>query len=206
MCLGTRERLPRDEMIRLVCAPDGRVLVDRYLKAPGRGAHLCYTRVAIEQAVRRRAFAKAFKGPVGPVEVEPLIAAVIEAIDARVDDLLSLGRRSGRVISGADVVERAGARLRLIILATDTAPGTVERFRGRAAAIGCPCRSFADREHLGTTQGKVERAILGVTDEALARRLLRELDWRAAVAGGDSPPEGSGEAPAAGVAPESTVV
>ena len=99
-CLGCRERFERDTLIRVVCDPTGLVLVDRYLKAPGRGAHLCYSRACIDNAIKRRAFGRAFEGAVQPVDAETLVAAAMLSIETRLEDALALARRAGFVRSG----------------------------------------------------------------------------------------------------------
>jgi predicted RNA-binding protein YlxR (DUF448 family) len=183
MCIATRERLPRDEMIRLVCDPEGVIHVDRYLKAPGRGAHLVYSRAALEDAVRRRAFGRAFKCAVQAPTVESLVDAVVQAIEARVANLMALGRRSGQAISGTDVLNRSAAYLRLLIVATDAAPASAEKLHRLGRRVGCPVWTHGDRGALGAAQGKEERVAVGITDPLLAARLERELRWRAAVLG-----------------------
>ena len=64
MCAACRERAPRDALIRLVVDPEGQIFYDRYLKAPGRGVHLCYAQACIEKAVKTRAISRALKRPV----------------------------------------------------------------------------------------------------------------------------------------------
>ena len=182
-CLGTRERLPREEMIRVVRDPEGRIRVDRYLKAPGRGAHLTYDRDAIEAAVKRRAFGRAFEQPVLAVDGEALIAEVIESIEARIRDGLALGRRAGLTVSGLDSVDRCFERMGALVLATDAAPATAEHLRRRAERAGCPLWTFGDREVLGGGQGKPARVAVGVIDRALAERLNTEFERRARLLG-----------------------
>lgn len=177
-CLGCRGRFERAEMIRVVCDPDGQVLVDRYLKAPGRGAHLCHDRSCIEAAVKRRAFGRAFDRPVAQVEVEPLRAAVLAAIEARLEDALALARRAGFVRSGTDVLERDMARVSVLVMATDAAPASADRLARRAHALGVPVVVHADRGRLGHSQGQDARIAVGITDAGLARRVLEEVDRR----------------------------
>lgn len=185
-CLGTRERLPREDMIRLVCDAAGRVMVDRYLKAPGRGAHLAYDREAIEQAVKRRAFGRAFGCAVQPVELEPFVAEVVAAIEHRIADGLALGRRAGRTVSGLDSIGRARGRVRLLVVAGDASDTTAAALRRQAEAADCPVWVFGDRELLGGGQGKPARVAVGVLDPALAARLNLEFERRARVRG-DTP-------------------
>lgn len=61
-CVGCRTRRPQGELVRLVAA-GGRV-VPAQPGAPGRGAYVCPRQECVEAADRRRAFARAFRGPV----------------------------------------------------------------------------------------------------------------------------------------------
>jgi predicted RNA-binding protein YlxR (DUF448 family) len=61
-CLGCRARRPQPELVRLA-SRDGRV-VPAWPGAPGRGAYLCPREECLEAAEKKRAFARAFRGPV----------------------------------------------------------------------------------------------------------------------------------------------
>jgi len=61
-CVGCRRRRGQDELVRLVAAR-GRVVPARP-GAPGRSAYLCPEEACLEAAEKKRAFARAFRGPV----------------------------------------------------------------------------------------------------------------------------------------------
>ena len=60
-CLGCRRRRPKEEMLRLVRAADGRVRVDGI--APGRGAYVCRDPECQERAFKPGRLAHAFRRP-----------------------------------------------------------------------------------------------------------------------------------------------
>lgn len=179
-CIGCRERFPRESLVRLVCDPEGVVVVDRHLKAPGRGAHVCYVAACMHEAVRRKAFGRAFKRPVVQVDPARLVTAVVEAIDTRIRDGLCIGRRAGWTCSGMDVLERARSRSRLllVVLAEDAAPATADRVRRWGDPERCPVIVYGSRHLLGVTQGQAERVAIGVTHPDLAHRLQLEFKRR----------------------------
>ena len=53
-CVVTREKLPKQELIRVVRTPDGNVLVDKTLKANGRGAYLKNDLEVFERAYKSK--------------------------------------------------------------------------------------------------------------------------------------------------------
>ena len=61
-CIGCRRRRGQDELVRLV-QDRGRAVAARP-GAPGRGAYLCPEVKCLEAAEKKRAFARAFRGPV----------------------------------------------------------------------------------------------------------------------------------------------
>ncbi|HZG97260.1 MAG TPA: YlxR family protein [Nocardioidaceae bacterium] len=68
-CIGCRERASASDLVRLVAQGDGTtsVVPDPHHRAPGRGAHLHPATSCLDLAVRRRAFARAFRHP-GPID------------------------------------------------------------------------------------------------------------------------------------------
>jgi predicted RNA-binding protein YlxR (DUF448 family) len=97
-CVVTRERLPRETMIRFVVAPDRRVVPDLAARLPGRGIWLSARGDVLETARSRGAFAKAARGP---VTVSPdLTSELKRALALRVGDTLGLARRAGQAVCG----------------------------------------------------------------------------------------------------------
>ncbi|MDT0269287.1 YlxR family protein [Streptomyces sp. DSM 44915] len=64
-CIGCRQRSARDGLLRVVVI-GGRCVPDLRGTLPGRGAYLHPTPTCLEQAVRRRAFPRAFRAQVTP--------------------------------------------------------------------------------------------------------------------------------------------
>ena len=63
-CIVTRAALPAAELIRFVLGPDDRVFADLKHKLPGRGVWVTARRDLVQEAVKRRLFARAFKAEV----------------------------------------------------------------------------------------------------------------------------------------------
>jgi uncharacterized protein len=74
-CIGCRRRAPQAELVRVTRTADGTLLIGR--TRPGRGAWLCRDRFScVDLAERRRAFARALRGPLRPGAVDDLRAAL----------------------------------------------------------------------------------------------------------------------------------
>ncbi|MET9858872.1 YlxR family protein [Streptomyces smyrnaeus] len=69
-CVGCRERTDKDVLLRVVLI-GGSLIPDLRGRLPGRGAYVHSVPSCLEQAVRRRAFNRAFRGP-GPFDLADL--------------------------------------------------------------------------------------------------------------------------------------
>ncbi|WP_189105588.1 YlxR family protein [Streptomyces camponoticapitis] len=69
-CVGCRERAPKNDLLRTVVV-EGACLPDPRGTLPGRGAYVHPVSFCLDQAVRRRAFPRAFrvKGPLDSAEL-----------------------------------------------------------------------------------------------------------------------------------------
>jgi predicted RNA-binding protein YlxR (DUF448 family) len=179
-CLVTREQGGREEMLRFVVAPEGRVVFDVTATLPGRGLWLSARPGVLHQAIRRGAFARGAKAP---VVVPPGLAdEVTAALTRRLTDLLGLARRSGAAISGFEKAREwlqvGGAGL--VVQAADGSAEERARFVGgrdipvvavlSAAALG----KIFGREH--TVHAVISPGRLARMIEIEARRLQGVAD------------------------------
>ena len=172
MCVACRLKAPRASLIRVVADSEGLVWVDPYLKAPGRGAHLCYSYECIAMTIKKRSLQNAFKRPLLPLELNPFLKQLINAQHLKVRDLLSLGRRRGQMISGLNLLQSQAHLLYVVIFALKASPQSRDKLSYK---INCPLLEFGDSQFLGETQGKENRVAIGVSDETLAHTLIQEI-------------------------------
>src|SRR5437016_12572173 len=93
LCVATRRVKPITDMIRFVVGPEGQVVADLKRKLPGRGVWVTATRQAVDEAIRRKVFPRAFKRAVG---VEPELGARVEALlEQSALDALAIAHKSG---------------------------------------------------------------------------------------------------------------
>src|SRR5262245_45138013 len=97
-CVVTRAVKPVDALIRFVVAPDGKVVADLKRRLPGRGVWVTAARAAVDEAVKRKGFARAFKREVrAPVDLGAQVDGLMQraALDA-----LAMVHKAGRVAIG----------------------------------------------------------------------------------------------------------
>jgi predicted RNA-binding protein YlxR (DUF448 family) len=181
-CLVTRERLPKEAMIRFVLAPDRTLVPDLEGRLPGRGMWLSARRDVLERASLRGAFARAARGP---VQVPPDLRARIEdGLRRRIRDLLGFARRAGQAVCGFQKAQEwlKEGRAALVVQAADGSPA--ERLRlvgGRGVAVVAPL----DAAELGAVFGRDHVVHVALAAGRLARAVRTEAGRLAGIAAAD---------------------
>ncbi|MGG5823323.1 RNA-binding protein [Falsiroseomonas sp. HW251] len=170
-CLVTRERLPKEAMVRFVLGPDRKVIADLAERLPGRGMWLSAKADVIEQAARRGAFAKAVRGE---VLVPPDLRATIEdGLRGRIRDLVGFARRAGQAVSGWQAAREwlQAGRAGLMVQAADGSTAEKARLVGRRDV---PVVSPLDAAALGAPFGRDRAVHVAVARGRLAERIAAE--------------------------------
>ncbi|MDP3736575.1 MAG: RNA-binding protein [Hyphomonadaceae bacterium] len=156
-CIVTMEHHPQSEMIRFVLSPDGGAVADLAARLPGRGAWVTSTRDAIEGAVKKGAFSRAFKAqaktpPDLPAQVEHLLAK-------RVLDQLGLAKRAGELILGFEQVREAirNTTPGCVIEASDGAEDGRSKMLGLLRAVHGPERDGSGNAVVQDEQAENQR-------------------------------------------------
>lgn len=179
-CIATGESGGAERLIRFVLDPEGRLTPDLAGRLPGRGVWLTADRALVARAVAKRAFSRAFRGPVEapedlPDRLEALLAQrVVEAVGlARKAGLATVGfesvrvrlrkGRAGALLSASDGAEDGRGKLAAIADAVAASGG------GATERVACLTGS-----ELGLAFGR-ESAIHAALDEGgAADRVVRE--------------------------------
>ncbi len=104
-CIATGASQPKAGLIRFVVGPEGQIVPDLAEKLPGRGIWVAADAAALEKAVKKNLFARAARSQ---VKVDPDLAEqVADLLAERVVSLLSLARKAGQAIAGAEKVKTA---------------------------------------------------------------------------------------------------
>lgn len=98
LCVATRTVRPIADLIRFVVGPQGEAVPDIKCKLPGRGVWVTATQVALEDAIKRKAFARGFKRDVRlPAD---LAAQTERLLQQAVLDALAMAGKAGLVAAG----------------------------------------------------------------------------------------------------------
>ena len=91
--------------------------------------------------------------------------------------LLGICTKAGAVASGAFAAEKAikDGKAFLVIVANEASEGTKSDYEKLCNGYKTELRIFGTKEELGKAVGKEERTVVAITDEGLARSLLKMM-------------------------------
>lgn len=184
-CVVTRQARPVDELIRFVVSPGREVVPDVKRKLPGRGLWITATRQAVDDAVRRNVFSRAFKSD---VRASAALAATTEDLLVRAAlDALAIAGKAGLVLAGFGKTEDAIGRERLVALihASDAAADGTRKLAAavRREDLKIPVIAGLSSEQLDLALGRinvVHAALLaGSASDTFVARASRLEGFRA---------------------------
>jgi predicted RNA-binding protein YlxR (DUF448 family) len=189
-CVATRTVQPVSDLIRFVVGPDGEAVPDIKSKLPGRGVWVTATREALEDAIKRKAFARGFKRDVRtPAD---LAARTEQLLEQAVIDALAMAHKAGLVAAGFNRAATALEREDVVALlhAAEASPDGVRKLdavvrQGRSQPQ--PVIEFLTSAQLDLALGRpnvVHAALLaGPASDTLLSRSRRLERFRAGGAG-----------------------
>jgi predicted RNA-binding protein YlxR (DUF448 family) len=105
MCLVTREVRPTAELLRFVADPEGRLVLDRKRRLPGRGVWVTARADQVRKAAAKNLFSRALRVT---VRIDGDLAETVERqLRDGVLGALGLARKAGALAIGFDAVESA---------------------------------------------------------------------------------------------------
>ncbi len=96
----------------------------------------------------------------------------------KVLSMAGMAARAGYIASGEFGAERAvkNGRACLVVVAVDASDNTKKHFSDMCAYRSIPYFEYADKNRLGNCIGKEIRVSLAVTDENLAKAMIKKLE------------------------------
>ena len=172
-CVVSRERLPKERMIRFVIGPDRSVVPDLAARLPGRGMWLDPGSRWQDDGHRTlgRALSRAARGQ---VTLPPDFGALLQAsLRRRIAETLGLARRAGQAIAGFEKAREwvRGGRARLVLQASDGSSAERARFLSGIDPSVALCDPLPAAE-LGRIFGRDHAVHVAVSPGKLADTLM----------------------------------
>jgi uncharacterized protein len=172
-CVACRTHAKREDLLRFVIDPQAKLWLDPHLKAPGRGAHLCYVVECLQLAIHKKGFQRSFKRSLLPIDFDHFCQEILNAQKIKINNLLALGRRKGHIVSGLNLLQSNVQKLQVLIFAKDASHQSRNKLQ---ALVQCPLFVYEESALLGQTQGKAKRVALGIIYPQLATRIIQEFN------------------------------
>jgi uncharacterized protein len=175
-CIVTRTKGAPEDLLRFVRAPDGTVVPDLRHKLPGRGVWVSADAKTVALAVKRKAFARAFKAEVQVSEALP--GEVADLMQRDCLNLLSLAKKAGQLVTGFAKVAAAAEKGALVALinASDGGEDGRRKLRQalrRAGADAAEIKLFTETQ-LSLAIGGANVVHAALTRGALAANLVSQ--------------------------------
>jgi predicted RNA-binding protein YlxR (DUF448 family) len=175
-CAVTRAERRKDGLIRFVLGPDGTIVPDLKGKLPGRGVWLTAAHDTVAEAIKRKAFGRAFKADTKPAEgladqVDRLLAQA--ALGA-----LALANKAGEVVFGQAKIEEALKKGGVIVLihASDAAQDGCRKLDKKALSAssgrGIPALRDFTADELSLASGRSNVIHAALIQGGAARKFL----------------------------------
>jgi uncharacterized protein len=190
-CIVERERKERPFLLRFVLSPQDEVVPDLKGSLPGRGVWVTAKRESVADAVKRRAFQRAFRKPVSAndglsLEVEQLFKR--SALER-----LSICNKAGLLVAGFSKIEEALKRREIVALlhADNAAPDGKEKLDRKLQVSSSgneriePENRFTSAE-ISLAAGSTGVIHAGLREGGATRAFLKALDRLKAYCAGEA--------------------
>jgi predicted RNA-binding protein YlxR (DUF448 family)/ribosomal protein L7Ae-like RNA K-turn-binding protein len=175
-CIVTGETMAPERMIRFVVGPSidggpGDVVPDLARRLPGRGMWLKAERAIVEQAVAKKAFARAARAAVKaaadlPERIEHLLLL-------RTLEDLARARRAGRAVAGFVKVEQMIGRRRVgLLVVANEADGDG---LGKLQASGLPIERLGSVADLGGVFGREQAVYVAIAQDDASGAFIQRI-------------------------------
>ncbi len=172
-CPVTGKTYDQADMLRLVLAPDGRVVPDVRGSLPGQAIWLEASAETLLHcdAVVREAFGANAEC------AENRVALVERALVRHIQNCIALARRSSAAVAGFAKVEELlkTGRASLLIEAVDAGEADKTKLEKLAGYHDIPVARALTREELGTPMGKAASVHIALRNDALAAEIIKEM-------------------------------
>jgi len=125
-CSVCKVKSDKNDLIRLVKSPDGKIFIDFSKKLPGRGAYICPDLECLEKAKKSGVLSKTLKAEISEnfwQELEEHIKTRGENKNLKIKSILGLARKAGALLIGSEKIEAEEHKKILIIVAEDSSDG-----------------------------------------------------------------------------------
>ena len=174
LCMVTKEELSEDTLIAFVLDSENNLVPDIFNKLPGKKLWIKCKRCVIEEAINRSLFDKEFG--VNVKIADDLFDVIVRVLERSCFGLLTLGKKSGDIVSGFQKVKTAirSGKVEFIIEASDAAQGSRKKLGLNENEI--KVIDIFNKEQLSYALAKETVVHIAVMSGGMAKKIKNELN------------------------------
>ena len=178
-CVACRALGSSTNLVRMVLLPEGGVGFDLAGGAVGRGAWVHPTATCLLRAAKGSV--RSLRGGTSPngglPTTDDLMLSLARAATRRAEGLIQAARRTRNLLVGGEACQRSFTQgnARLVVLAADALAAAKQAWISEATTQGLVV-VWSTKAQLGALVGREELAVMVVTEDGLARNLLRMIE------------------------------
>ncbi len=175
-CIGCQGVFEKSAVVRIVAGPPG-IVIDYREKLPGRAAYICPTAACVTKALSKGKISRALHCQVRPPETEAFIARLAALITEKVQAIIIMSAKAGKLAAGYSAVHDAveKGRVSMLLYACDLSKGTKDKVATPAAA-SVRWTTLFTRQEIGTMLNRELVGVIGIEDKGLSDALWRETE------------------------------
>lgn len=177
-CVSCEKKSGKDDFLRFVCSPEGRVICDIRKKMQSRGVYVCPARECVQKAIKKKVFSRFFKKEVCEPSLSDFTENIRESYESYLFGLMNMAFKSGKIRNGSSAVFDAADKgiIYLFMVANDTGRSVREKAERSCEERGIDIVSIPDKLVISERMGKAVAAVMAVTDGGFAESLKK--GWR----------------------------
>lgn len=185
-CISCGLAAESQTLLRLMVIPGGAVHIDVRGKGGGRGCYVCASQKCLTDIGKKKKLQRALREPNIVAEPQSLLVEASRGIKERLNQWLTLAQKSGRMVSGAESVQRSLKKsdVAMLLISDGVSLQTREKVEGWSKVHHLDLYDLPlDLEEFGSLLGKAPRAVGAVRRGELARCIEVELvKWKGLMA------------------------
>lgn len=177
-CAACGKKSVKDDFLRFVYSPEGRLICDVRKKLQSRGVYVCPEKDCIKKALKKKAFSRFLKIEGVEPSLGELAENIGESLEGYLFGLMKMAFKSGKLKSGASAVFDAADKgnARLFMISGDAGRSVREKIEYLNRERGIDMVMIPDKLLIAEKMCKAVTAVMAVTDGGFAESLKK--GWR----------------------------
>lgn len=153
-------------------------MIDYREKLPGRAAYVCPRHACIRKALNSEVLSRALHMRVPAPDSAAFLERLNEAVTEKVQSLLSMAARAGKLAAGASAVGDAleKGRVEMLVFATDLASGTKDKLVAGGGRLPQRVATLLSRDEMGQLLGRELVGVVAILEKGFADAAWSEVE------------------------------